>query len=154
MSKLHLYTHKQPPFSHPLGLEVYIQWYILSLGRKMNPETKPIQTLEADSGPQGIPIPGPWSIWLKGGLHVGMGSEPLGLLTLWGKWGQRRSSQSPLDQGAQRRQPSFSSPKEILPSPRSVHKSDPMRWTKFRAQAQSLSEQEKIVRRKKSYSSW
>lgn len=44
---------------------------------------------------------------------------------------------------------SFSRSRETLPAPRCVHKSDPRRWTKFRAQANlSLSDQEKIVKRK------
>lgn len=154
--------HVQTPFIHPqiVTLRPFFEpsgmySVVYSVFRKMDPETKPIQTLEAGSGSRGISFPGPWSIWLERRLHVGMGSWSLGVLTLWGESGKGRRSQSPLGHGAQRRQPSFSSPKEILPAPRSVNKSDPTKWAKFRAQAQSLSEQEKIVRRKKkSHGSW
>ena len=61
---------------------------------KMDPETKPIQNLDAGSGPQEIPIPEPWSKRLEEGhgLLVSGNSHPMGRVKP-----EERQSQSPLD---------------------------------------------------------
>lgn len=134
VSKLHLHTPRKPPVGHSLGWGICIWRCLLSLGGQTR--TRPTQTLEAGPGPLGIP--GLWSKWWKRGVNVSIVLWPLGLPTLRKAEARGKAELKSMKAWDSGKKHSFSSPREILPVPRRVHRGDPGKWTEFRAQTKSI----------------
>lgn len=133
MPRLHLHTSKEPLLGHTVGLEVCMQWHNLCYPR---PRMRPTKTLEANSGCLGIS-----GLCLNGEKEAYGGHGPLisgnphsvGVL----RPEERQESKS-IKAWSPGKEALFLEPQRNTACPRSIHRSDPRAWTKFRTQVQSV----------------